>query len=363
MKNGSAVAARLSVAALFLFLLAWPMAAIAREPFDIDRANLAFRRGQALFELADYVEALREFQNACILNPEFADSYYAKGLCLLSLDEPEKADEQFVKAVEIAPLHTAALYNLGLTRAQMGDSTAARQYFQRAISVDPGLRGVHFALAQLEEKSGNVEAAIGELKLELEINPDSAAVHADLGYLLILAGDIQQARYHLERGVMLDPDLSARMYLDRGRVEERDNNWEEAEFVYTRGLQVDSLSYDLWIARAQCRFHLEKYVDAATDYQEASRLKPEEASVFFNQGVTLELAGDIEAAMKAYEETLARDSTYAEAHLNLAALLGKSKQKEEAIHHLETYLELEPDSPRAADVEAFLDKLKGRNSR
>jgi tetratricopeptide (TPR) repeat protein len=335
-----------------------PAAAWSREPYDIDRANLAFRRGQALYENRNYVDALREFQNACILNPEFADAYYAQGLCLLALDEPKMAKEEFAFAVEMSPHHTAALYNLGLCEAQLGDTARARSHFQRALALDQELRGVHFALARLAEKSGNVEGAIQELNLELAINPDSAAVHAELGYLLLREGDTPGARTHLERAIELEPGFSAGLYLDRGRVEEREERWSAADSVYTRGIRADSLDFDLWFARASNRFRQGMFEEAAVDYGIAAELDPSSVEAMFNHAVALEKIGDPENAMTAYVGALARDSTYADAHLNLAVLLGKNDQQEAAIVHLEAYLRLDPESPRAADVEKFLAQLK-----
>lgn len=331
--------------------------AAAQEPAQADRDTRAFRRGQALFESGDYVRALREFQNAAILNPRRADAYYAQGLCLLRLDEPAQARRAFRRATEIEPAHAEALYNLGLTEAQIGDTAAARGHLHRALVANPKLPGAHFALARLEEKNQRPESAILELQRELEIAPDSAFVHYQIGYLLADANRLEEARGYLVAATRLDSSLAG-AWLDLGVLERRLGHPEAAVEAFGQGLAADTTDLRLWSARADGRFALGDYAGAAADYRVLVRRDSANARAAFNWGVGLEKLEDAAGATAAYETAIARDSMFADPHLNLAVLLGKAGKEKEAIVHLERYLVIAPDAPNAEEVRALLARLR-----
>jgi len=63
-------------------------------------------------------------------------------------------------------------------------------------------------------------------------------------------------------------------------------------------------------------------------------------------------------AMLAYAAAIARDTSYADPHLNLAVLLGQAERAREAIPHLERYLALAPEASNAVQVEELLRRLR-----
>lgn len=92
-------------------------------------------------------------------------------------------------------------------------------------------------------------------------------------------------------------------------------------------------------------------------YQQVATAEPDALDAFFYMGEVNRQMGDLDAALDAYRETLARDSNFAPAHLGLArALLAQdvTRNGKEARAALETALELDPDLNEAYWVLADL---------
>ena len=67
-------------------------------------------------------------------------------------------------------------------------------------------------------------------------------------------------------------------------------------------------------------------------------------------------AGDVEVAIRNYEEAIRIDPSFAEARLSLGALYWDTGRRDLARTHLERYLELEPDGKAAPEVRKLLGR-------
>lgn len=66
----------------------------------------------------------------------------------------------------------------------------------------------------------------------------------------------------------------------------------------------------------------------------------------------------MDEAIDEYEEAIRIDPDYAEAHYNLGIIYAGQGLVDKSINAMETYLQLEPDSPSRAAVEEALIQLR-----
>jgi protein O-mannosyl-transferase len=83
--------------------------------------------------------------------------------------------------------------------------------------------------------------------------------------------------------------------------------------------------------------------EAIREYQEAIRLKPDNAEAHNNLGVALGKKGQIDEAIRQYQEALRLEPGYAETHYNLGLALGEKGQIDEAIRQYQEAIRLKPD--------------------
>lgn len=92
----------------------------------------------------------------------------------------------------------------------------------------------------------------------------------------------------------------------------------------------------------------------------ADRERVERSNALFAEAMAAEARGDSAGAGQLYRQLLMRDNAMASAHLNLAILLQDvRKDYLEAAHHYQAYLDLEPQSEKAAMVRDRLASVKG----
>jgi tetratricopeptide (TPR) repeat protein len=86
---------------------------------------------------------------------------------------------------------------------------------------------------------------------------------------------------------------------------------------------------------------------AVKRYEQALAIKPDYAEAYNNLGITLKELGQLDAAVKRYEQALAIKPDYAEAHSNLGNMLQEFGQLDAAVKCYEQALTIKPDYAEA----------------
>lgn len=140
--------------------------------------------GQLYFELKQYDLALKHYQKAVQIDPEFAVGHFAMGNILRRQGQPEQAIPAYEKALKLQPRNlffTHQFYSgRGLALLAQGKEDAAIADFKRAIQLNTNnveaLHGLGKALLQQNKPS----AAIPHLETAYDLNPRYPQVAEDL---------------------------------------------------------------------------------------------------------------------------------------------------------------------------------------
>src|SRR5262249_19708987 len=84
-----------------------------------------------------YAEAIRYFQKALVLRPNFPPAHNSLGKVLLDIGRKEEAIEQFRLAISQRPDYGMYHYNLGIALAQKANRDGAIKEFEEALRLDP----------------------------------------------------------------------------------------------------------------------------------------------------------------------------------------------------------------------------------
>jgi len=93
----------------------------------------------APFELrqVERPEALKDYDEAILLNPQSAEAYYKRGFAYQKLDQGERAIEDFSKAISINPQFAKAYSNRGYAYLGKGQYDMAIADCNKAIRLAP----------------------------------------------------------------------------------------------------------------------------------------------------------------------------------------------------------------------------------
>jgi TolA-binding protein len=134
--------------------------------------------------------------------------------------------------------------------------------------------------------------------------------------------------------------------------------YEQAEESYLKLLAEDPKNVDALIAVGNCYTNRGEPDKALEWYGKVEFEKIEDPVVLYNLGTIYFGNSKFEDALKFYRKAVERNPEFTDALYQLGLAYLNLQQSPEAIAAFESYLKLDPDSPRAGTVRNFLDYLK-----
>ena len=115
-------------------------------------ANHQLARGALAMNRRDFDHAIRHFNRAIELCPEFAEAYNQKALAEFLLDRYDDAIHDGRVAVKLMPIHFGAWAGLGHCHAHLGQLDDAVDAYERALAINPHMQEVRATVAELQKR-------------------------------------------------------------------------------------------------------------------------------------------------------------------------------------------------------------------
>ncbi len=167
-----------------------------------------FNQAQDAHEKGDLPTALKLYDEAIKLAPEFPEAEYQRGNALLSLGKPDEAEKAFRRAVELREDWTLPMASLGSLLVAANRFAEAEKILTKAVELDDKNFPAFVALTDLRLKSKASPAVLKELLAKLRIltskaNP-TASVWAARSAVERALGD-KAASASLSRALTIEP--------------------------------------------------------------------------------------------------------------------------------------------------------------
>lgn len=169
----------------------------------VGAAMIHTNRGVLDLRDGDLASALRHFEIATDLAPEWPDAWVDLGLARRRLGDLEGAHAAYARALEIDPAHAATLSNLAALYQFEGRDEEA-DVAMRAAADSRGSPWALIALADAEMSAGDLDAARSALRKARWRHPGSAEIHEARHRWARLAGKPGMARRAAARAEALD---------------------------------------------------------------------------------------------------------------------------------------------------------------
>lgn len=124
-----------------------------------------YHRGLTYFKMKQYKEALDDFDQAALLQPQNPFRYASRAYVRSQIGDAHGAVEDYQKALDLDPEDAITLNNLGLLEEQLGYKQSAQARFQKADALaDAGKTFEKPNLDEILRKHQAVEDAKAEFK-------------------------------------------------------------------------------------------------------------------------------------------------------------------------------------------------------
>ena len=132
-------------------------------------------RGLAYKNLGDYPQAIKDFDEAIRIKPEYAEAYYNRGLAHKALGNAGQAIADYSRAISIKPNMAEAYNNRGNAYGESGDCNLALMDFKAALEINPSFAEAYMNRGNAYNCLGNYQQAIEDYGRAIEKKPDYAA--------------------------------------------------------------------------------------------------------------------------------------------------------------------------------------------
>jgi predicted TPR repeat methyltransferase len=175
---------------------------------------LLYNIGGACYKALGQLEAaVKRFEQALAIQPDYADARYNLGNSLKELGQLEAAVKSYEQALAVKPDYAEAHSNLGLIHHELGQLEAAVKRYEQALAIKPDYAEAYYNLGITLNELGQLEAAVKHYEQALAIKPDCAEVHNNLGNTFQKLGQLDAAVKHYEQALAIKADYSEAQHM------------------------------------------------------------------------------------------------------------------------------------------------------
>ena len=326
--------------------------------------------------------ASEHLKKAVSLNPKSAPARTNLAANLMRLRNPELAQAEFKKAAELDPQNFDTNHNLGESYVRSGKVAEAAPYLEKAQRIDPSsydngydltlaylqtgrlndarqlihdllkrkdTSELHNLLGEIEEKDGKFVAAANEFELAAHADPSESNLF-DWGSELLLHRTLGPAVEVFQEAAARYPD-SPRLMIGLGMALYARGNYDDAVKALLRAA-------DLAPADPRCYPFLSKAYDSSPSqadeviqrFRRFAELQPRNPRALYFYAMSLWKGKrtqdpdlDLHQIESLLKTSLAIDSKFADAHLQLGNLLSDQKKYPDSIPEYVRALQIDPN--------------------
>jgi tetratricopeptide (TPR) repeat protein len=141
-------------------------------------------------------------------SPDGAIPHASMGDALLALGRVDEAIREYDRALALSPDYYGAIVNLGVAYLDKGLVDRAIEQARSALNSKPNSYGAHVNLGLAYMRKGRIDEAIEEFRAAIRLNPDSAGSYNNLGLAYGSQGRLAYAIRCYEKAVSLNPDYA-----------------------------------------------------------------------------------------------------------------------------------------------------------
>lgn len=239
---------------------------------DDKNARAASALAGVLDDLGEYDGAHKMYEEALRLDPNLSDTRFNYGILLFNQDRYESAIAQFVTYMVKVGENARAHRNIGRALEEIGQLDGAISSFNKAMRLEPNDPETYFDIALVYDLKDDHQTAITYYMRAIEIAPEYAEAHNNLGELLMRSGKPNEALAQFQSLLSINPDNHSAL----------------------NGI-------------ATCYINKRQFPTAIELLRRAIQLKPDYGQGHYNLGVALREDGQVESAIRHFQEAARLD--------------------------------------------------------
>lgn len=287
-------------------------------------------QGVDLFNASNFDEALRLFDLALMINPQFGKAWANKANCLFMMGRHMDALSTYERAVEFAPLAAdiwfskafaekaasnmtpgTAIYSRARDSAGMfkalADPTSQKDFIAKANEIQKALSAMGIKPAQPEAYAwlikgykaagdkGDFKLALTCMERAIEASPEVARAWFFKALCQLQMGNTEGAIASFQKATALD-ELCAVYWFSMARAYGAANKNDDALNCYIKAIDIDQSYFEAWSNAGRLYWRSLRHAEASRCFTHARALNPDSPIVLLNSAMLADELGDVQTA-------------------------------------------------------------------
>lgn len=249
---------------------------MTNEPSYHRDTIIKLQEANALKAAGHYQEAVQKLQSVIADDPHCAPAYNNLGAIYFLCQDYYLSMSAYQAALDVRPDYLDAYYNLGLAQMKCQLWEEAMVTFKALLSLNTEHPGAKFQLANLYLRQKQYDLAKQELLQILVHYPQHFESLANLALCYLHLGQLDAAAKAYWQALEINPD-DADILFNLGVIHMQQGYAQEALDYYKRTVKSDPDYFDAHYNLAAAYLMRRHYTQAEWHFQEALRLKPNDA--------------------------------------------------------------------------------------
>ena len=296
------------------------------EPLN---AEEYFGKGLGWAELTNFHKAIKNYDKAIELDPQYANAYNNRGIAKKNLGDYAGAIADYDKAIELDPQNAYVYVERAGAKALVDDVGAIADY-NKAIELEPQFTPTfYFFRAVAKASLKDYKGAIADYDKLIEWEPQFSCHYLARAEAKECLNDYAGAIADYNKAIELDPK-NKKYYYNRGKAKQNLKDYAGAIADYDKAIELDPKYINAYNNRGNAKYNLKDYAGAIADYDKAIELDSKDAVYYNNRGNAKYNLKDYAGAIADYGKAIELDPKYTRAYRNLIALYEALNQPEKA---------------------------------
>jgi O-antigen biosynthesis protein len=290
--------------------------------------------------------AVKHYQTAIQIDPNFAGAYWKLAEVWQQLDQEEAAVTCWYQAFQLQPSWPSATEYCALAHRllNLGNWDLAKECYGQALEIEPTRAEACFGMGNVLTQQGHSKLAITYYRQALQYSQDGQ-LHLRLGQAFTQLEQWQDALLCYQHVIQAIPDhVEAITGLQQSYIQLE--HWQNA-LEYSQQLVKLQPSAQNWHQLGDILSRLRCWLEAVNAYQQAIALDSNFAWSHNNLGDALLQLEQWQQAAEAFATAITLNPNFAWSHFNLGEALFHLEKWDGAIEHYRAALKLQPDLPHA----------------
>lgn len=299
-------------------------------------------RGVVLKDLELFDQALRSYEAAVRIKPDYPEALYNIGVVLQELKKPEEALKSYDAALSIKPDYADALNNRGNVLKELNRHGEALESYDAALLFKPHSADIFINRGLTLHQLRKFDQSVKSYDKALHIKPDYVDAFYNRGLALNELKKFEDAIQSFQNAIRLRHD-HVEAFNNLGNSFQEIKRFDEAIKIYLEALRIKPKYAEAFNNLGNALQGVKRYDEAIQNYNEALRVKPDYAEAYFYRGMALQKLRRFDDAFKSYESALNIKPNYAQAFNNRGLVLQELRRFDEAIMSFDAAFSIKPD--------------------